>query len=52
LGALKSRGYHVYARAEAQDKLIHIQVGPFSSHADADAMRQRLLADGYNAIVK
>lgn len=37
---------------EPQDKLLHIQVGPFSTKKDADAMRQRLLNDGYNAIVK
>ena len=52
VGALQRKGYAVAARSEPQDKLIHIQVGPFSTHKDADAMRQRLLADGYNAIVK
>jgi DedD protein len=52
VGALQRKGYAVAARSEPQDKLIHIQVGPFSNHKDADAMRQRLLADGYNAIVK
>lgn len=52
VGALQRKGYTVAARSEPQDKLIHIQVGPFSTRKDADAMRQRLLADGYNAIVK
>jgi cell division septation protein DedD len=52
VGALKSKGYAVAARSEPQDKLVHIQVGPFSNRKDADAMRQRLLSDGYNAIVK
>ena len=50
--ALKNRGYAVTARTAPQDSLIHIQVGPFSTHTEADAMRQRLLADGYNALVK
>jgi DedD protein len=50
-GALRSRGYTVSAHAEP-DKLIHIQVGPFATRKEADAMRQRLLSDGYNAIVK
>ena len=52
LSALKKQGYAVTARQEPQDKLIHIQIGPFSNRNDANAMRQRLLADGYNAIVK
>jgi len=52
LSALRKKGYAVTARSEPQDKLIHIQVGPFNNRKDADAMRQRLLGDGYNAIVK
>lgn len=52
VGALQRKGYTVAAHTEPQDKLIHIQVGPFSNHKDAETMRQRLLADGYNAIVK
>jgi DedD protein len=50
--ALKRKGYSVVARSEPQDKLFHIQVGPFAAKKDAEAMRQRLLADGYNAILK
>jgi cell division septation protein DedD len=49
---LKRRGYTVAVRSEPQDKLLHVQVGPFANHKDADAMRQRLLNDGFNAIVK
>ena len=52
LGALQSRGYTVAERTEAGDKLIHVQVGPFPSKPTAEAMRQRLQADGYNAIIK
>lgn len=50
--ALRRKGYAVNARSEAQDKLIHIQVGPFASKKEADAISQRLLTDGYKAIVK
>jgi DedD protein len=50
--ALRKRGYSVAIRQVPQDKLLHIQIGPFATKKDADAMRQRLLADGYNAIVK
>jgi DedD protein len=49
--ALKKRGYTVAVHQEP-DKLLHVQLGPFASKKDADAMRQRLLTDGYNAIVK
>jgi DedD protein len=49
--ALHNKGYDV-AEHTGQDKLIHIQVGPFTTKADAEAMRERLIIDGYNAIVK
>jgi cell division septation protein DedD len=52
LSALKKRGYVVNLRHEPQDKLIHVQIGPFATKKDAEVMRQRLLSDGYNAIVK
>jgi DedD protein len=52
VNALKRRGYSVVVRHETQDKLLHIQIGPLASKKDAEAMRQRLLSDGYNAIVK
>jgi DedD protein len=52
VNALKRRGYNVFVRHEPQDKLLHIQIGPLASKKDAEAIRQRLLADGYNAIVK
>lgn len=50
--ALRQRGYSVVVRNESQDKLLHVQVGPFASRDDAAAMRSKLLADGYNAILK
>jgi cell division septation protein DedD len=50
---LKRRGYTVAIRRESQDKLFHVQIGPFSTKKDADTMRLRLQTDGYNnAIVK
>jgi DedD protein len=52
MSALKKRGYSVAIHHEPQDKLLHVQIGPFASKKEAEAMRQRLLADGYNAIVK
>lgn len=52
VGALRARGYAVAARSSGADNFIHVQVGPFHDKKDADAMKQRLLTDGYNAIVK
>lgn len=52
VNALHSKGYQVSERTEAQDKLIHIQVGPFATKADAEAMREKLIVDGYSPIVK
>jgi DedD protein len=52
VSALQKRGYSVTARSFSGDPYIHVQVGPFSSRADAIAMRQKLLGDGYNAILK
>ena len=52
VSALRARGYAVTARQGLNDGFIHVQVGPFSSKPAAEAMRQRLLADGYNAILK
>jgi len=52
VNSLKRRGYDVAVHHEPQDKLFHIQLGPFPSRKEADDMRKRLLSDGYNAIVK
>jgi cell division septation protein DedD len=52
LAALRKRGYDVFIRQEAQDHLLHVQLGPFATKKDAEVVRQRLLSDGYNAIVK
>jgi cell division septation protein DedD len=50
--ALQRHGYTVSARRLPSDTLIHVQTGPFASKADAIAMRQKLLGDGYNAIFR
>lgn len=52
LGALRRKGYVVSARRDPLDNLLHVQVGPFGTHTDAANMRQKLLADGYNAIIQ
>jgi DedD protein len=52
LAALQKKGYNVAVHHESQDKLLHIQIGPFHDKKEAEAMRQRVIADGFNAIVK
>ena len=52
LASLQKKGYTVAVRHEPQDKLLHVQIGPFADKKEAVAMQQRVLADGFNAIVK
>ncbi|KAA6461127.1 hypothetical protein DYQ86_12820 [Acidobacteria bacterium AB60] len=52
VSALRKHGYAVAVHRDPVDALIHVQVGPFPSRSDAAAMRQKLLNDGYNAIVQ
>jgi len=48
---LRARGYAVTTHPEA-DHLIHVQVGPFTTRKDAEAMAHRLQADGYQPYIK
>ncbi|HEX9200799.1 MAG TPA: SPOR domain-containing protein [Acidobacteriaceae bacterium] len=52
LASLEKKGYTVAVHHEPQDKLLHVQIGPFPDRKDAEATRARVLADGFNAIVK
>ena len=52
VGALRKRGYAVAARREPTDGLIHVRIGPFATHDQANRMWTRLLDDGYNAVVE
>ena len=53
VSALRKKDYPVFVVGrQGGDKFFHVQVGPFNSLADAEAMRSRLSADGYNPIVK
>jgi DedD protein len=51
LGALRRRGYAASAVHNPADNLIHVCIGPFNNRNDANSMRNKLLNDGYNAIV-
>jgi pilus assembly protein CpaC len=52
VAALKRHGYNAAVNRDPLDPLLHLEVGPFESKSDAEAMRQRLVLDGYNATVR
>jgi cell division septation protein DedD len=52
VAALRKRGYTVSMSRDPADGLIHVRIGPFASRSDANAARQKLLNDGYNASVQ
>lgn len=49
--ALSKRGYSVSARRRPTDTMIHVEVGPFGSWDEANRWKEKLLNDGYNALV-
>ena len=53
-GALRKKNYNVFVvnNPITNDKLYHVQVGPFASMQDAEAMKLKLTGEGYNPIVK
>jgi DedD protein len=51
--ALKKKQYPAFTANNAStDKFYHVQVGPYTDLKEAEAMRARLISDGYNPIVK
>jgi len=50
--ALKKKQYPAFSSSSSADKFIHVQVGPFTDIKDAEMTRGKLVADGYNPIVK
>jgi DedD protein len=50
--ALRRKGYRVILATSRQDKLLHVQIGPFASMDDAKVTRDRLSSDGYSPILK
>jgi len=51
--ALKKKQYPAFsANNAAVDKFYRVQVGPYPDQKSAEAMRARLISDGYNPIVK
>jgi len=52
LSALRRKSYPVFIASNNNDKLFHVQIGPFNDIKDAEAMKTKLTGDGYNPIVK
>lgn len=50
--ALRRKQYPVVIINAPADKLFHVQLGPFADVKEAEAMKGRLVNDGYNPIVK
>lgn len=50
--ALKKKQYPAFSTTTPNDKLIHVQIGPYTDVKEAEAMRARLVGDGYNPILK
>ena len=51
--ALKKKQYPgVAASNNSGDKFYHVQVGPYGDLKEAEAIKARLIGDGYNPIVK
>ncbi len=53
-GALRRKNYNVFVvnNPITNDKFYHVQVGPFSSLSDAETAKAKLVAEGYNPIIK
>jgi len=53
VSALRKKQYPVIIVNNVPNSpLFHVQVGPFSQQKEAEAMRNKLAGDGYNAILK
>jgi len=50
--ALKKKQYPAFSANTQPDKLFHVQIGPYADIKDAEAMRGKLVGDGYNPILK
>ena len=52
VAALRKRSYAVVSGRDPADGLIHVRIGPFKTREEADNWREKLLNDGYNAIIQ
>ena len=52
LGLLKKKGFPATLATSPADRLFRVQIGPFSSTAEAEEMKARLEREGFKAITK
>jgi DedD protein len=52
VNALRKKSYPVISTSSLNDKLYHVQVGPFADLKEAETTRAKLISDGYNPILK
>ena len=52
IAKLHRSGLHARLYHAVQDRFFRVQIGPFASRSDATAMRNKVLAAGFKAIVK
>ena len=52
IAALNRKGYKAYIRKESKDNFLHVQVGPYATKPEAQAMVKRLDTDGYKPFIK
>ncbi len=52
VAALRKKQYAVFITTPGSDSLFHVQIGPFADPKEAESVRSRLIADGYNPILK
>jgi hypothetical protein len=51
ISALRKRGFEATV-SSGDDGQLHVRIGPFASLSEANAMREKLTNDGYNAVVQ
>lgn len=49
---LRKQGFQAAIYPGKRDKFLHVQLGPFSSKEQAQAMRHQVIAHGYHALLK
>jgi cell division septation protein DedD len=52
ISALRKRGFEPAVSLDATDGQFHVRIGPFNNLSEANAMREKLTNDGYNAVVQ
>lgn len=52
VNALRQRNYPVTMHRDPADGFIHVRIGPFATQAIADQWKNKLMNDGYNAVIQ